>query len=186
MHELILGGQKSGKSRAAESRAAGWLTTPGHEALLVATAIAGDPEMAARIERHRLDRARRVPGLRTLEEPRAVARVLLDHTAAHRLLVVDCLTLWLTNLLLPLDRAAVEPPAADDAGDELIAALAACTGPVVLVSNEIGLGLTPMSAQARRFVDTLGALHQRLGRACEHVSWIVAGRTLRLPPPEAG
>jgi adenosylcobinamide kinase/adenosylcobinamide-phosphate guanylyltransferase len=184
MPELILGGQKSGKSRAAESRAAAWLGTPGREALLIATAIAGDHEMAARIARHRLDRARRVPGLRTLEEPRALGPVLHAHGGPHRLLIVDCLTLWLTNLLLPLDGPALGAPAVDAATDELIDALRASRGPVVLVSNEIGLGVSPLSPEARRFIDALGKLHQRLAAVCEPVTLMVAGRALRLPPAQ--
>lgn len=186
MPELILGGQKSGKSRAAESRAADWLGTPGREALLIATALAGDHEMAARIARHRLDRARRVPGLQTLEEPRALAPVLHAHGAEHRLLIVDCLTLWLTNLLLPLEGPPLGAAGVDAATDELIDALRAARGPVVLVSNEIGLGVSPLSAEARLFVDALGTLHQRLAAECEPVTLMVAGRALRLPPAQEG
>jgi adenosylcobinamide kinase/adenosylcobinamide-phosphate guanylyltransferase len=182
MPELILGGQKSGKSRAAETRAAAWLAAPGREALLIATAIAGDGEMAARIARHRLDRAHRVPGLHTLEEPRALAPVLRAHSEPHRLLIVDCLTLWLTNLLLPLDGPALDAPALAAATDGLIDALLTSRGPVVLVSNEIGLGVSPISAEARRFIDALGTLHQRLAAVCEPVTLMVAGRALRLPP----
>jgi adenosylcobinamide kinase / adenosylcobinamide-phosphate guanylyltransferase len=186
MPELILGGQKSGKSRAAESRAAAWLATPGHEALLVATAVAGDAEMAARIARHRLDRTQRVPGLRTLEEPRALAPVLRAHSSETRLLIVDCLTLWLTNLLLPLEGPALDSAGVDAATDELIGALCASRGPVVLVSNEIGLGVSPLSAEARGFIDALGTLHQRLAAVCEPVTLMVAGRALRLPPAQVG
>ena len=182
--ELIIGGQKSGKSRAAESRAAAWLATPGREALLIATAVAGDIEMAARIARHQEDRARRVPGLRTLEEPRALAPVLRAHGAEHRLLVVDCLTLWLTNLLLPLEGPALGAADVDAATDELVDALRASRSPVVLVSNEIGLGVSPLSAEARRFIDALGSLHQRLAAVCEPVTLMVAGRALRLPPAQ--
>ncbi|MEY4754905.1 MAG: hypothetical protein RJA44_2580, partial [Pseudomonadota bacterium] len=105
-HELVLGGQKSGKSRCAELRAAAWLAQPGRSALLVATARAGDEEMAERIRRHQLDRAARVPGLATLEEPLALAAALQAHSRPERLLLVDCLTLWLTNWLMPL-----QPPA---------------------------------------------------------------------------
>jgi adenosylcobinamide kinase/adenosylcobinamide-phosphate guanylyltransferase len=184
MPELILGGQKSGKSRAAESRAAAGLARPGREALLIATAIPGDHEMAARIARHRLDRARRVPGLRTLEEPRALAPVLRSHGSEHRLLVVDCLTLWLTNLLLPLEGPALGSAGIDAATDELVEALRTARGPVVLVSNEIGLGVSPMSAEARLFIDALGTLHQRLAAVCEPVTLMVAGRALRLPPAQ--
>jgi adenosylcobinamide kinase/adenosylcobinamide-phosphate guanylyltransferase len=182
MPELILGGQKSGKSRAAEARAAAWLAAPGREALLIATAIAGDDEMAARIARHRLDRAHRVPGLHTLEEPRALAPVLRAHNEPHRLLIVDCLTLWLTNLLLPLDAPALDAAALAAATDGLIDALCTSRGPVVLVSNEISLGVSPISAEARRFIDALGTLHQRLATVCEPVTLMVAGRALRLPP----
>ena len=172
--ELIIGGQKSGKSRAAESRAAAWLATPGREALLIATAVAGDIEMAARIARHQEDRARRVPGLRTLEEPRALAPVLRAHG----------LTLWLTNLLLPLEGPALGAADVDAATDELVDALRASRSPVVLVSNEIGLGVSPLSAEARRFIDALGSLHQRLAAVCEPVTLMVAGRALRLPPAQ--
>lgn len=186
MPELILGGQKSGKSRAAEARAAAWLATPGREALLIATGIAGDHEMAARIARHRLERARRVPGLRTLEEPRALAPVLQTHGEPHRLLIVDCLTLWLTNLLLPLEGPGLGAAGVDAATDELVDTLRTARGPVVLVSNEIGLGVSPLSAEARLFIDALGNLHQRLAAVCEPVTLMVAGRALRLPPaPEA-
>src|SRR3990167_4741575 len=97
MHELILGGAKSGKSGCAEDRAAAWLAAqPGREAWLIATALPGDDEMHARIERHRADRARRVPGLHTLEEPLQLGRAIASHSRPERLLLVDCLTLWLT------------------------------------------------------------------------------------------
>src|SRR5690606_17747601 len=96
--ELILGGQKSGKSRRAEALAAAWLAaSTGHRALLIATAEAGDEEMRLRIARHQGDRARRVPNMQTLEEPRYLAGALLEHSAADTLIVVDCLTLWLTG-----------------------------------------------------------------------------------------
>lgn len=176
MHELILGGQKSGKSRCAEQRAAVWLAAaPGREALLVATATAGDAEMHDRIARHRVDRAARVPALATLEQPRALAEAIAMHSAAQRMLVVDCLTLWLTNLLMPLHGDALEDAAWATQEHALLQALADAPGPVVLVSNEIGLGLAPMSREARRFVDRLGALHQRVAACCERVTLMVAG-----------
>src|ERR1700682_307259 len=96
--ELILGGQKSGKSRAAEARAARWLGVAGHEALLVATARAGDVEVAARIARHREERAARIPNLQTLEQCEGLSGALAEWSRPHRLVVVDCLTLWLTQL----------------------------------------------------------------------------------------
>jgi len=184
MRELLLGGQKSGKSRAAEQRAAAWLAGgAGRQALLLATAWAGDDEMAARIARHRVDRAQRVPGLATLElvgpggpqHGQDLARALAHESRPDRLLVVDCLTLWLTQLAMPLHGLPAEPGALAAAADGLCRAVAAATGPVVLVSNEIGLGLSPMSAGARGFVDTLGRLHQDLGAVCERVTLMVAG-----------
>jgi len=181
--ELILGGQKSGKSRTAESRAAVWLARPAAEgrpapeAWLVATAQAGDPEMARRIERHRLDRLARVPTLLTLEQPNplALARTLVERSAPHRLLVVDCLMLWLTQLAWPL---AGQPPgevAVEAACGELVAALRRARGPVVLVSNEIGLGLTPLGADVRQFLDHLGCLHQDVAAISAAVTLMVAG-----------
>ena len=180
-HELILGGQRSGKSRAAEARAAAWLSVPGHEAVLVATALAGDAEMRSRSERHRADRARRVPRLVTVEEPLALAGALRAHDDSVRLVVVDCLTLWLTNLLMPLRGEPAGEAALAAARDALVAQLVRASGPVVLVSNEIGLGVSPLSGEARRFVDELGLLHQAVAAACPRVTLMVAGRELALP-----
>lgn len=175
LHELILGGQRSGKSRAAESRAAEWLGQPGHAAVLVATALAGDAEMGARIARHQLDRARRVPGLETVEVPQDLGAALRAHAGPDRLLVVDCLSLWLTNLLMPMTGAPLGDVALEDAVDDLCDALAGSPGPVVLVSNEIGLGITPLTSEARRFVDELGRLHQAAAAICARVTLMVAG-----------
>jgi adenosylcobinamide kinase / adenosylcobinamide-phosphate guanylyltransferase len=181
MHELILGGARSGKSRCAEQRAADWLAVPGHSGLLLATALAADAEMAARIARHRADRTERLPALPTLEVPRHLASAVARHAAPERLLVVDCLTLWLTQLLMPPEGL----PAADaDAEqDDLLHALHSARGPVVLVSNEIGLGVMPMSAAARGAVDALGRLHQRVAAACERVTLMVAGIALPVKGP---
>jgi adenosylcobinamide kinase / adenosylcobinamide-phosphate guanylyltransferase len=175
MHELILGGQRSGKSRCAEARAAAWLARPGCSALLLATALAGDDEMHARIDRHRADRARRLPALATLEVPLALPQALREHGAPQRLLVVDCLTLWLTNLLMPLHGSALTSPEWHAQREALGAALHDAVGPVLLVSNEIGLGLTPLGAEARRFVDELGHLHQAVAARCADVTLMVAG-----------
>ena len=175
MHELILGGQRSGKSRCAEWRAARWLVPPGRSAVLLATALAGDAEMVARIAQHRADRARRVPELQAVEEPRELARTLLQHSAPQRLVVVDCLTLWLTNLLMPWQGAALDAVAWSTVRLTFLDALVVAPGPVLLVSNEIGLGLSPMSAETRRFVDELGRLHQDLAARCERVTLMVAG-----------
>ena len=174
-HELILGGQRSGKSRSAEARAAAWLAQPGHAAVLIATALAGDDEMRARIAHHRADRARRVAGLAAIEVPRELGVALLANSTPNRLVLVDCLSLWLTNLLMPIDGEALDDAALAEARDGLCDALAAASGPVVLVSNEIGLGITPLSPEARRFVDELGRLHQGIAAVCADVTWMVAG-----------
>lgn len=180
MHELILGGQKSGKSRAAEARAAQWLRDDGREAVLIATALAADAEMRERIARHRSERAARVPGLATVEEPRDLAAALRRQCAAQRLVVIDCLTLWLTQLAMPPSGAGAGRAELAAAIDELLLALHAAPGQVVLVSNEIGFGVTPASAETRRFVDALGLLHQALAEACDRVTLMVAGCELRV------
>ncbi len=174
-HELILGGQRSGKSRAAEVRAAAWLEQPGRSAVLLATALAGDAEMRARISRHQADRTRRVPALLTIEEPFELARALRQHSAPSRLVVIDCLTLWLTNLLMPMQGDALDDATLSSATAALCEAFRCAPGPVLLVSNEIGLGLTPLTASARRFVDELGRLHQLVAQNCERVTLMVAG-----------
>lgn len=174
--ELLLGGQRSGKSRCAEARAQAWLQQhPSHEAVLLATALPHDGEMRERIARHRIDRAARAPGLATEEVPRALPEALRRCGAPHRLVVVDCLTLWLTNLLMPLHGPALDDTAWQSRRQALCDTLAAASGPVVLVSNEIGLGLSPMSADARRFVDELGHLHQAVARIAGRVTLMVAG-----------
>jgi len=192
VHQLILGGQKSGKSRHAEGCAAQWLATaPGHRATLLATAQAGDAEMAMRIARHQADRARRVPGLATCELwpaapgpeagqlPAALARL----SAPEHLLVVDCLTLWLTQLLMPLQGPGLDDAALADQQARLLQALAQAPGPVLLVSNEIGLGVSPLGAEVRRFLDALGQLHQAVAAVCGRVSLLVAGCVLTVKAP---
>ncbi len=176
MHELILGGQRSGKSRCAEARAQAWLSCdPGNSALLIASAQPLDDEMRARIARHRLDRAARVPAMETLEEPVALAQALREHSKAGRLIIVDCLTLWLTNLVMPLHGEPLDDAALAYTGSALLDALRDAPAPVVLVSNEIGLGVAPLGAETRRFVDELGRLHRAVGEVCSRVTLMVAG-----------
>ena len=175
--ELILGGQKSGKTARAEALAAAWLAqSPAHRAVYVATAQAGDAEMQERIARHRRDRAQRVPRMETVEEPLELVRAIGDHSRPDTLLVVDCLTLWLTALLLPAAGGARPVP-----DDQLMArAVAAAAGPLVLVSNEIGQGVIPLGAEARAFVDALGRLNQQAALACSRVCLMAAGLPLIL------
>ncbi|RJP64375.1 MAG: bifunctional adenosylcobinamide kinase/adenosylcobinamide-phosphate guanylyltransferase [Comamonadaceae bacterium] len=180
--ELILGGQKSGKSRRAERLARQWMdAAPAHRAVLIATGQAWDDEMRERIARHQRDRAGRVPGMATVEEPRALAEALQQHSAPHTLVVVDCLTLWLTNLQMPADGPAVDATAPIQA---LCRAIEQATGPVVLVGNEIGLGVIPMGRETRDFVDALGGLNQAVAAACERVTLMVAGLPLHLKDRE--
>ena len=187
--ELILGGQKSGKSRRAELLARTWLDGGStHQAVLIATAQPWDAEMQARIARHQADRAARVPGLRTVEEPLALAKAIQDHSRPDTLLVVDCLTLWLTNWRMPMhpkDLLSSEPnqPLALVSIDYvalLLEAIAAAPGPLVLVGNEIGLGVIPMGAEVRAFVDALGLLNQQVAQRCERVTLMAAGLPLTL------
>lgn len=178
--ELLLGGQRSGKSRRAEALAAAWLAAgSGREAVLVATARGLDAEMQDRIRRHQDDRAARLPALRTVEEPLHVGRAIDAHSSPATLVVVDCLTLWLSAWMVPAPDAAgaaVDPyPFPEAALAALLAALAAARGPVVLVSNEIGLGVIPGEVLTRRFVDALGRLNQRVAQACSRVTLMVAG-----------
>ena len=182
--ELILGGQKSGKSRRAEQLASAWLAqSPQHRAVLIATAHAGDDEMQERIGRHQSDRAARVPDMLTIEEPLALAEAVAQHGNAQTLVLVDCLTLWLTNELFSSlyfmeNRPLVPNPCAQAA--MLLIAIEQAAGPVVLVSNEIGLGVIPMGRSTREFVDALGRLNQDVAAVSERVTFMAAGLPLML------
>ena len=189
--ELILGGQKSGKSRRAELLARDWLALSGdHSALLIATGQAHDDEMRERIARHQRERAVRVPGLATLEEPRDVAGAVACHGNAQTLLVVDCLTLWLTGWTMPmgLDDMNLEQKQAlaldwQAQAAMFLVAVRKSPGPVVLVGNEIGLGVIPMGREVRAFVDALGTLNQQVAQACPRVTLMAAGLPLTLKEP---
>ena len=168
MIELILGGARSGKSRLAERLA----RDSGLAVTYVATSQALDGEMGERIAQHR---ARRPTDWSLVEEPLALAGVLRQQADAGRCLLVDCLTLWLTNLLM-LD----DPLRLADERDALLACLTELPGRVLLVSNETGLGVVPLGELSRRYVDEAGWLHQALGERCERVVFTVAGLPLIL------
>lgn len=179
--ELILGGQKSGKSRRAELLARAWLeSSPGHGAALIATAQPWDDEMRDRIRRHRIDRLARVPGLETIEEPLWLAEAIVRHSRPDRLLVVDCLTLWLTNLLMPAVGTGLSGDALESQIMKLTQSIIAAPGPLVLVGNEIGLGVIPLGCEVRAFVDTLGRLNQAVAAACSRATLMAAGLPLTL------
>jgi adenosylcobinamide kinase / adenosylcobinamide-phosphate guanylyltransferase len=184
--ELILGGQKSGKSARAECLASDWLQQSAqHRAILIATALPSDEEMRARIARHQVDRAARVPQMEVVEEHYALAARLRAASDRRTLVVIDCLTLWLTNWLMPAPiegdiRADFDAERVQVATEELLHAVAEATGPVVVVSNEIGLGVIPLGAQVRAFVDTLGRLNQRMAFTCSRVTFMAAGLAMSL------
>jgi adenosylcobinamide kinase / adenosylcobinamide-phosphate guanylyltransferase len=183
--EFILGGQKSGKSRRAERLAQCWLAASAeHQAVLIATAQPWDEEMHERIARHQADRAERVPGMRTVEEPHALAAALRQHSTPVTLVVVDCLTLWLTNCLMPMteiDEPNMAPAQSLSARVAiLLEAISGAPGPVVVVGNEIGLGVIPMGSEVRAFVDALGRLNQDVAKTCDRVTLMAAGLPLTL------
>lgn len=164
---LILGGARSGKSRFALGRA----ETSGLTAVYVATAQAYDDEMRERIRLHQAERQ----GMATVEAPIDLAGAITAEGRPGRLLLVDCLTLWLSNVML----------AGRDVGadcDGIAAAMAGCACPVVAVSNEVGLGIVPDNALARRFRDAQGRLNQQIAALADEVVFVAAGLPLYLKP----
>ena len=159
---LVLGGARSGKSRHAER-------------LVQESGLAAlDDEMAARITRHR---ARRGASWRTVEEPLDLPGALLQECAPGRAVLVDCLTLWLTNLMV-----AKRPVPAEMA--HLLEVLPTLPGMLVLVSNEVGLGVVPVDAMARAFIDHAGWLHQSIAERADDVVFMAAGLPLHLKSPK--
>lgn len=161
---LILGGAGSGKSELAETLAAR-MAAPDQRPCYLATAEAGDAEMAARIQRHQ---ARRGLNWDTVQEPLELGFAIARESRAGRPVLVDCLTLWLTNIL-----AAGRDPAAETAA--MLAVMEHAGGPIVFVSNEVGLGIVPDNALARAFRDHAGRLHQTVAAASAKVIFVVAG-----------
>ncbi|AMB85902.1 bifunctional adenosylcobinamide kinase/adenosylcobinamide-phosphate guanylyltransferase [Pseudomonas agarici] len=168
MQQLILGGARSGKSRLAERLA--------EESRLRVTYIATsqplDGELSERIALHR---QRRPAHWRLVEEPLQLARVLRDNAATDTCLLVDCLTLWLTNLLMLEDATRLQAERS-----ALLDCLAELPGEIILVSNESGLGVVPLGQLTRRYVDEAGWLHQALAERCQRVVLTVAGLPLTL------
>lgn len=166
-HTLVLGGARSGKSRHAQRLC----EDSGRRLVFCATAgEAADPEMAARIARHRAERDVR---WHTVDAPLALGAMLAEATAPDAVVLVDCLTLWLTNVMLAGDDV-------EAAGRALVDGLPALAGPAVFVSNEVGSGIVPDNALARRFRDAQGRLNQGMAAACEAAVLVVAGLPLVL------
>ncbi|TVP15474.1 bifunctional adenosylcobinamide kinase/adenosylcobinamide-phosphate guanylyltransferase [Shewanella sp. KCT] len=172
MMHLVLGGARSGKSRHGLSLVADYVAK-GYECLFVATAQGLDEEMRARIARHQDER--REDGLpwQTLECPLHLSACIETHAREKRVILVDCLTLWLTNQLLEGD----DWPSAKAA---LLRALETAPGAVVLISNEVGCGVVPADPLSRRYVDEAGWLHQAIAQRAQQVVLVIAGLPLIL------
>ena len=181
--ELIIGGARSGKSALAEQRA----RDSGLPVTYVATGQALDAEMAGRIVHHK---ARRPADWGLVEEPQALARALRLAAAPDRCLVVDCLTLWLSNLLFA-DPACPRLEAGEKVESEdfqlmqaeigaLVDVLSTLPGRILLVTNEVGWGIVPLGALTRFWMDEAGRLNQRIAATCERVTLVVAGCPLEM------
>lgn len=177
MIELILGGARSGKSAYAEQQA----QASGLPVTYLATAQVYDPEFGQRVAHHR---ARRPVEWALIEEPFFLADALQRHAAAGRCLIVDCLTLWLAQWLCP----DCKPPQGSDWAAQraaLLEVLPGLPGRILLVSNEVGMGIVPLGEINRRFQDEQGRLNQTLAGICDQVSFIAAGLPLALKTPAA-
>lgn len=165
---LVLGGARSGKSGFAQ----GLAEDSGLDAIFIATAQAYDREMEERIARHAKARDAR---WRLVEAPFDLTDAITAHADVGCILLVDCLTLWLSNIMLRGDDV-------DRATGTLVAAVSVLRGPVILVSNEVGSGIVPDTVLGRRFRDEQGRLNQALARTCNAVVLVAAGLPLRLKP----
>jgi adenosylcobinamide kinase/adenosylcobinamide-phosphate guanylyltransferase len=167
---LVIGGCRSGKSRQALALAAG-----ADQRIFVATCMARDDEMRARVQRHQ---AERDASWQTVEEGEDLVAVLDRWDQADRVMVVDCLTLWTSNLLVAgLGDAEIEARA-----EGLALRLKTIRGRVVLVANETGAGIVPENPLARRFRDLSGLVNQKIAAACQQVVWMVAGIPVTIKP----
>ncbi|MCO4052781.1 MAG: bifunctional adenosylcobinamide kinase/adenosylcobinamide-phosphate guanylyltransferase [Bosea sp.] len=167
---LVLGGARSGKSAHAERLA----RETGLSRVYIATAQAFDDEMRVRIARHKADRA--ADGWLTIEEPIGLAAAIARHTSPDAVVLVDCLTLWLSNIMLG-ERDVARMQAA------LLSVLDSARGPVILVSNEVGLGIVPETKLGRDFRDAQGRLNQAVAAIASHVVFVAAGLPLMLKKP---
>ena len=167
MIELVLGGARSGKSRYAEQQA----VKSGKQVIYIATAEARDEEMQARIRRHCQDRPQQ---WKTVEEPIKLAESIEKHSVENSCLLVDCLTLWLSNILFD-KQGELQQTVFEKETQHLFDLLAAYTGQLILVTNEVGLGVVAMDKMTRRFVDEAGFLHQKVASLSDKVVFISAG-----------
>jgi len=167
---LILGGARSGKSHYAEKLA----LESGKEIVYIATTIIMDDEIAQRVSRHKKDRPAEWI---TVEEPLGLAKSLEKWASPERVVLIDCLTMWLTNLLSDTDKSLL-----NNERDQLLTCLPNIPGTLIFVSNEVSMGVIPMGELTRQFVDEAGLLHQRLAECVDSVTLMVAGLPHHLKP----
>lgn len=163
-----MGGARSGKSRYAETIA----SHCDQEVIYIATAKVLDKEMEARVERHIDDRPAH---WKTIEEPIALAESLENHATSNKVILVDCLTMWVNNLLMQEDDILLTAEI-----NKLLQVIPKLTGTVIFVSNEVGMGIMPLGELTRKFVDESGRLHQQLGQSIDNVLLIVAGLAMEV------
>lgn len=169
---LVIGGCRSGKSAHAQLLA----EKSAPKRIYVATCVPRDPEMQERVRRHQKDRD---ASWSTIETPVDISGVIREHAESGTVLLVDCLTLWITNLLL--DAGTVE--AVEEQAAVLVNALAGAQGPVILVSNEVGQGIVPENRLARQFRDLAGHVNQVVAGCADQVIWMVAGIPVTIKSP---
>lgn len=170
MIHLVLGGARSGKSRFGEH----WVQSQASSGIYIATAIAGDAEMAARIAHHRAGRLQSGFNWQLIEESYDLPTLLNSLSGSDKPVLVDCLTLWLTQCLVR------QPEQLTTCCDALLAAVAGFQGQLILISNEVGSGIVPLGELSRQFVDAAGRLNQALAERADKVTLVVAGLPLHL------
>jgi adenosylcobinamide kinase/adenosylcobinamide-phosphate guanylyltransferase len=172
---LIIGGCRSGKSHHALKLAEGLKTD---NKLFIATCVPYDNEMKKRVERHQRERS---DDWQTLEVPLKLPEAIQEYSLKSDLILVDCLTLWITNLLMETD----DPDSVTTATQHLQAALQKARCPVILVSNEVGAGIVPGNRLARQFRDAAGQTNQQVAACVDRVIWMVAGIPVTVKPSNA-
>ncbi|MEP2946083.1 MAG: bifunctional adenosylcobinamide kinase/adenosylcobinamide-phosphate guanylyltransferase [Lentilitoribacter sp.] len=169
-HVFVLGGARSGKSVFAEKLALGFGEANSSKCLYIATSQIWDEEMRARVDLHK---ERRSAKWETIEVPLELPNALIEHSENGCAILVDCLTLWLTNLMM-------EERDINAAGDALVNAISSINTPIIFVSNEVGQGIVPDNKMARDFRDHAGILHQKLAAVVDEVYFITAGLPTKL------
>jgi len=175
MKILILGGVRSGKSRIAEQLALQSAQLKHGKLIYIATSFPYDAEMQQRVDEHQAQRQQSAYSWTTIEESLYLAKVLDEYSAPDTTILVDCLTLWMTNLLCHADKQLLQQET-----QALLQQLDHCRGNLIFVSNETGLGIVPIEKLSRQFIDKMGLFHQQLAQVCDRVSFVVAGLSLPL------